>query len=72
MLEAALLMVYEARLRPEALRFAPWVEGQWAKIERALDAIEAKLVAGVLGQVPAARQHAGELMALYGQMEGRR
>ena len=37
---------------------------------RALDAIEAKLVAGVLGQVPASRQHAGELLALYGQMEG--
>ncbi len=42
MLEAALLMVYEARLRPEALRFAPWVEGQWAKVARALDAIEAR------------------------------
>ena len=39
---------------------------------RALDAMEAKLVAGVLGQVPAARQHAGELMALYSQMEGSR
>ena len=39
---------------------------------RALDAIEAKLVAGVLGQVPASRQHAGELLALYGQMEGTR
>ena len=42
MLEAALLMVYETRLRPEALRFAPWVEGQWAKVARALDAIEAR------------------------------
>lgn len=42
MLEAALLMVYEMRLRPEALRFAPWVEGQWAKVARALDAIEAR------------------------------
>lgn len=42
MLEAALLMVYEARLRPETLRFAPWVEGQWAKVARALDAIEAR------------------------------
>lgn len=40
-LEAALLMVYEGRLRPEELRFAPWVEGQWAKIARALDALEA-------------------------------
>ena len=40
-LDAALLMVYEARLRPEDLRFAPWVDGQWAKISRALDAVEA-------------------------------
>ncbi len=40
-LEAALLMVYETRLRPETARFAPWVEGQWAKVDRALDAIEA-------------------------------
>lgn len=39
-LEAALLMVYESRLRPEALRFAPWVEGQWSKIARALEALE--------------------------------
>lgn len=41
-LEAALLMVYEARLRPEDKQFAPWVEGQWAKITRALDAVEAR------------------------------
>ena len=40
-LDAALLMVYESRLRPEDLRFAPWVDGQWAKIARALDAVEA-------------------------------
>ena len=40
-LEAALLMVYESRLRPEDLHYAPWVEGQWAKVARALDAIEA-------------------------------
>ncbi len=39
-LEAALLMVYELRLRPEAMRFAPWIDGQWAKITRALDAVE--------------------------------
>lgn len=41
MMEAAVLMVYESRLRPEAIRFAPWVEGQWAKIARALDMAEA-------------------------------
>lgn len=41
-LDAALLMTYEARLRPEALRFPDWVEGQWAKIARALDHVEAE------------------------------
>lgn len=42
MLEAALLMVYETRIRPEDLRFAPWVEGQWSKIDRALDMLETR------------------------------
>lgn len=46
-LEAALLMVYESRLRPEGLRHAPWVEGQWAKVARALDAVESRWM-GVL------------------------
>ncbi len=41
-LEAALLMVYEDRLRPAEKQFAPWVEGQWGKISRALDAIESR------------------------------
>jgi glutathione S-transferase len=40
-LDAALLMVYEQRLRPEHLRFKPWSDAQWAKIARALDALEA-------------------------------
>ena len=40
-LEAALLMVYETRVRPEDKRFPDWVEGQWSKVSRALDAIEA-------------------------------
>ncbi len=38
--DAALLMVYEHRLRPEALRFDAWVEGQWRKIARSLDTLE--------------------------------
>ena len=40
-LDAALLMVYESRLRPEGLRFDPWLQAQWAKIARALDMLEA-------------------------------
>ena len=39
-LDAALAAVYESRLRPEDMRFAPWVDGQIAKINRALDAAE--------------------------------
>lgn len=41
-LEAAVLLVYESRLRPEAMRHQPWIEGQWAKIDRALDAAQSR------------------------------
>lgn len=41
-LDAALLMVYEQRIRPEDRRYDPWVEGQWLKIARALDAVESR------------------------------
>lgn len=40
MLDAALAMAYESRLRPEEIRFAPWVEGHWLKVARSLDALE--------------------------------
>lgn len=39
-MDAAILMVYEARCREEALRSADWVDGQWDKITRALDSLE--------------------------------
>lgn len=39
-LDAALLMAYEWRLRPEEKRFDDWVEGQWAKVDRALDVLD--------------------------------
>ncbi|MGD9863601.1 MAG: glutathione S-transferase [Pseudodonghicola sp.] len=38
-LEAAVLMVYEGRVRPEAFRYGPWVEAQWGKAISALKAI---------------------------------
>ena len=38
--DAAVLMVYEGRSRPEDKQHSPWVEGQWAKIARSLDALE--------------------------------
>jgi glutathione S-transferase len=39
-IDATLLTAYEWRLRPEELRFQPWVDGQTAKVERALAALE--------------------------------
>ena len=48
-LDAAILMVYETRVRPEDKRFDPWVEGQWSKIERALDALESRWMSHLHG-----------------------
>lgn len=38
--DAAVLMVYELRSRPEEGRHPPFVEGQWVKISRALGTLE--------------------------------
>ena len=48
-MEAALSMTYEARFRPEEIRHAPWVEGQWAKVARALDAVEGRWMSHLAG-----------------------
>ncbi|SLN28143.1 putative GST-like protein YibF [Pseudoruegeria aquimaris] len=52
-LDAALLMVYESRLRPEPIRFPEWVEGQWAKIDRALDALNTRWMSHLNGPLDA-------------------
>ncbi len=38
--DAAILVVYENRLRPEELRYSPWMQGQRSKIYRALGYLE--------------------------------
>ncbi|SFC76565.1 glutathione S-transferase [Tropicimonas isoalkanivorans] len=55
-MEAAVLMVYESRCRPQEKIHDFWVESQWAKVARALDVLEARwssLLAGPLhiGQI---------------------
>lgn len=49
MMDAALVMTYEGRFRPEDKQYPPWVEAQWAKITRALDAIEARWMSHLAG-----------------------
>jgi glutathione S-transferase len=40
-MDAAVTITYERRLRPEALWWPDWFDAQWAKIARSLDALEA-------------------------------
>ncbi|MHA3916206.1 glutathione S-transferase [Halovulum sp. GXIMD14793] len=54
-MEAAVLMVYEARCRPEDKQFDGWVEAQWLKITRSLDAIESRWMAHLAGPLDAAQ-----------------
>ena len=49
MLDAALLMVYEGRARPEDKQFPDWVEAQWTKIARALDMLEERWLSHLAG-----------------------
>jgi glutathione S-transferase len=47
--DAAVLMRYEGFVRPEAYRSAEWMEGQWAKVERALTAVETRWMGHLAG-----------------------
>ena len=50
-LDAAILMVYETRVRPVDMQFSDWVEGHWAKIDRALDTLNARWISHLQGQL---------------------
>ncbi|WP_425040505.1 glutathione S-transferase [Primorskyibacter sp. S187A] len=49
MLDAALLMTYESRLRPEDKRWETWVEAQWSKIEASCDALNTRWISHLSG-----------------------
>jgi len=48
-MEAGVLMVYEGRLRPEAQQSPQWVEAQWGKLSRSLDAVNARWMSHLAG-----------------------
>lgn len=50
-MEAAVLMVYEHRVRPEDRRHPDWVEAQWLKITRTLDALGARWISHLSGKL---------------------
>lgn len=49
--EAAVLMRYEMHVRPEATRSQAWADAQWAKIARALAALEERWMSHFSGPV---------------------
>ncbi|SDO04066.1 glutathione S-transferase N-terminal domain-containing protein [Aureimonas jatrophae] len=50
MTEAAMLTLYEVRYRPEDKRHQPWVDKQWRRAHRSLDALEHEVRS--LGETP--------------------
>lgn len=61
-LDACLLMRYEATLRPEALRWAEWSEGQLHKVMTSLDALEADWIHHLAGAFDLGALAAGSLL----------
>lgn len=48
-LDAALLMMYEDRLRPEDKQWGDWIDAQWDKIDRACAALNQRWMAHLAG-----------------------
>ncbi|MEX5727791.1 glutathione S-transferase [Rhodovulum iodosum] len=51
MMDAAVLMIYETRSRPESKRSPDWVEAQWDKISRSLATLDGRWMAYLAGPV---------------------
>lgn len=50
-MDAAVLMVYEMRFRPEDKVHDAWVNGQWSKVSRALDALNTRWMSHLNGRM---------------------
>ena len=48
-MDAAVNLTYERRFRAPEIQFAPWMDGQWTKIARALDALEGQWLSHLKG-----------------------
>lgn len=49
LLDSALAMAYEIRLRPEERQWPDWVEAQWTKVSRSLAAVEERWMSHISG-----------------------
>ena len=48
-MDAAVSMTYERRIRPEDKVYEPWIEAQWSKVSRALDALNERWMSHLEG-----------------------
>ncbi|SEP68489.1 glutathione S-transferase [Loktanella sp. DSM 29012] len=48
-MEAALAITYEGRMRPDDKQWPEWTDAQWAKVARALDAVEDRWISHLSG-----------------------
>ena len=56
-MDAAVSMIYEARFRETPSQ--PWIEGQWAKVERGLDALNTRWMSHLKGRLDAGQISVG-------------
>lgn len=50
-MDAAVLIIYEERFRPSEKVSMEWIEGQWAKVSRALDALNTRWISHLQGRM---------------------
>lgn len=50
-MDCAVSMAYEARLRPEEMQYGAWIDAQWSKIDRALSVLNARWMSHLSGPV---------------------
>lgn len=48
-MDCAVSMTYEVRLRPESARSADWIEAQWSKVSRAIGVLNARWMSHLTG-----------------------
>lgn len=50
-MDSAVSMAYETRLRPQEQQSPEWIEAQWAKVERALSVLNARWISHLAGPI---------------------
>ncbi|MFL4469192.1 glutathione S-transferase [Tateyamaria armeniaca] len=61
-MDSAVSMVYEVRLRDEAQQSQDWIEAQWSKVDRGLDALNTRWMSHLSGPIGAGHISVGSAL----------